>query len=340
MTLAPSSGERRAQRLVRWYPASWRERYGEEFCALLESEFGERRTSLRRTVDIACGGLVARATLTGLVGIPRDARQHARASLAWLVAALGAFLVFGVAMWSQLVVAWQWTPPRTAGTTWATIAMSVAVAAFMVLGLASTVPIVATVLCRIGRGGARRLAVPGGLCASSVALLVIGARAFENGWPGTGGRHWAHQGMVPGGLGAFVWASTLGVTSYWAHPGALRHFPELEVAWMALSPLVIAVAVAGAATTLRRLELSSRVARFELRLGLAASGVMGVFLVGAVLWLCDHQRPRSIPTNLFHVGAIDLVGAVVMALAMLIAIRASTWGLSSWRATSGVTASS
>jgi len=324
------SSERRARRLLRWYPAAWRDRYGDEFSALLECELDERPTSARRTLDVAWSGIVARAATAGLAGVARDSARQPQASLAWLVAALGAFLGFGLAMWSQLVVGWQWTSPKTTGTTWGTIVMSVGVAAFVLLAAVAATPLVVTVLTRILRGHGRRLVVPASLCAVSVAVLVIGARAFENGWPGTGGHHWALQGMVPGGPAAFLWALTLGISSYWAHPAALGAFPTREVLWMAASPIVMVAAATGAAMTLRRLELSERVARFELRVGLAATAVMGAFLCGAVLWLFDHQpRPRSIPTDLFHVGVIDVVGVAVMAIATLLAWRAAQRGLAS-----------
>jgi len=332
VTLAHASNEQRARRLLRWYPRAWRDRYGDEFCALLESELDEQRTSVRRSLDVAWSGVVARASTTGLVGLPGDPARQSRASLAWVVGGLAAFLSFGLAMWSQLVVGWQWTSPRTPGTTWATVVMSIAVGAFVCLALAAVVPLAASVLTGLRRGRDDEATTLASVATASVAVLVAGARAFENGWPGTGGHHWAHQGMVPGGVAAFVWASTLGVTSYWAHPGALGAFPSAEVAWMAVSPPMMAVAAVAAATTLRRLELSSRVARFELRVGLAASGVMAVFLGAASLWLLDHeQRPRAIPTNLFHVGVIDVVGISVMGLATLLAWRAACRGLAAAR---------
>ena len=77
--------------------------------------------------------------------------------------------------------------------------MSVAVAVFAVLAALALVPIAAAVARTIAGPRRRRLLVPGAILVASTALLVVGARAFENGWPGTGGHHWAHQGMVPGG---------------------------------------------------------------------------------------------------------------------------------------------
>ena len=73
-------------------------------------------------------------------------------------------------------------------------------------------------------------------------------------------------------------------------------------------------------------------ARFELRLGLVATAAMGAFLVGALLWLLDDRaRPRAIPANLFHVGAIDVAGVCVMAIACGVAHRVARRGLSALR---------
>lgn len=55
--------ERRAQRLVRWYPRDWRRRYGEEFTQLLADDIEERPRSWRRTLDVAQSGLTARVTV-------------------------------------------------------------------------------------------------------------------------------------------------------------------------------------------------------------------------------------------------------------------------------------
>ena len=49
-------------------------------------------------------------------------------------------------------------------------------------------------------------------------VMIAGSHHFENCWPGTGAHAWGQQGLVPGGVAAFCWASTLSVSSYWAHP--------------------------------------------------------------------------------------------------------------------------
>jgi hypothetical protein len=310
-----------------WYPRSWRARYGDEFCALLECELDEHPRSIRRTVNIIWSGTLARASAAGLAGMPAEGTSQERASLAWLTASLALFLAVGVAVWSQLVVDWQWTSPRTPGTTLGIVVMSVAVLALALLGACAVVPIVVTVVVQIVRGSARRLVVPAAVVSLATTVLVVGARRFENGWPGTGGHHWAQQGLVPGGVAAFLWSATLAISSYWVHPGALRSFPAPEVVWMAVSPIAIAALTVGSAVTLRRLELPARLSRYELRLGQLAAVAMTGFLLGAIAWLSDvSPRPRSIPSDLFHVGAIDVVAAAAMTVTLLLAIQAVSRG--------------
>jgi hypothetical protein len=53
--------DRRVARLLRWYPADWRERYGDEFAALLRDTIEDGRGGLRLSLDVARAGLVARA---------------------------------------------------------------------------------------------------------------------------------------------------------------------------------------------------------------------------------------------------------------------------------------
>jgi hypothetical protein len=50
----------------------------------------------------------------------------------------------------------------------------------------------------------------------------------------------------------------------------LAAFPAAELTWMALSPIALASLVAGAATAVRRAELSPALLRFEGRLGIAS----------------------------------------------------------------------
>ena len=313
----------RAARLLRWYPRAWRARYGEEFTELLIADLAERPRSAARTADVIRGGLVARLADAGLCGCapqnPELARAQARAGLASLACCAAVFLGVGGAVWSQLVIGWQWSAPDTAGTAVATFVMTGTVLVLAVLALLAVLPVAYTVAARLLRGRASGLAVPSALVLAGLAIMIVGGRHFGNGWPGTGGHPWARTGLVPGGVAAFSWASTLSVSSFWAHPATLAAFPAAELTWMALSPLALACLVAGAATAIRRAELSPALLRFEGRLGAAACVTMAVFLGGGCTWLAGRTAPPGI---LFRPGAIDVAGLAVMALALGVACQA------------------
>jgi hypothetical protein len=310
---------RRVERLLRWYPESWRARYGDEFAALLTAELAERPQSWRRTANVVWSGVIARTTVSGLSGHALEPTDQVRTGLASLGCALAVFAAFGVAMWSQLTIGWQWARPEATGTAAAMVLMSGAMLLFLVLGVLAAVPVTWHLLGRMARREARGLLRPSLLALGGASLVIVGARHFGNGWPGTGGHPWAHQGLVPGGVAAFLWASTLWISSYWAHPGALLAFPLAEVAWMVASPLAMGCIVVGATKILRRLDVSPRVLRYERRLGRVAAGVTALFLIGSCCWIVDGGPG---PGNLFHAGAIDVAGLATMALASLVAHRA------------------
>jgi hypothetical protein len=314
----------RAARLLRWYPRPWRARYGDEFTELLIADIAERPRSAARTLDVARGGTVARLAGVGLCGLGvREAAarpgatpgRHVAASLATLGCSLAVFLGFGAAMWSQLTIGWQWSRSASTPATVATVTTSVAMLALLVLGVLAALPVLAVVTARIARRQGKGLIGPSAVFVAASTILFVGGRHFGNGWPGTGG----HRGLVPGGLAAFEWATSLSVSSYWAHPGALAAFPAAELAWMAASPLTVACAVTAAAKLVRRAELPPRVLALETRLAAVACAVMAIFLAGCCCWVESGGAQPS----LFHAGIIDVAGAGVLAVALAVARQAA-----------------
>ena len=323
MTAVPPGGgpplEARAVRLLRWYPRGWRDRYGAEFTELLIADLADQPHSWRRTADVAVNGMLARLSRAGLGGRLLEPTDQATASLAALGCAVAVFLTFGTMVWSQLAIGWQWAPPGNRATTVAMLVMSAAMALFPVLALLAAAPVFWCLARAATRGPARRLAGPGAVTAVSAAVLVIGGRHMANGWPGTGGHAWPHQGLAPGGVAAFGWAATLSVSSYWAHPVALLAFPAGEIAWMTVSPAALGGLAAGLTMIVRRLGLPAGVLRYQARLGGVAAAVMAVFLTGAACWvLAGGPAPR----NLFRAGAIDGLALIMMALALAAGWRA------------------
>jgi hypothetical protein len=315
VTVSRDASARRAARLLRWYPPSWRARYGEEFTELLIAEFAEQPRSARRAVDLARGGLVARLAWTGLAGHRPEPAEQVRAALATAACSTAAFLAFGIAMWAQLTIGWEWSSPPEAATRFGMVAMSAAVLLLAVLALAAVLPLAWLAVRRLARQREERLRVPVLLAMTGALVLAAGSHHFQNAWPGTGAAPWAHQGLVPGGVAAFSWAATLSFSAYWAHPAALAAFPAGEIAWMAASPLALAALAAGLAGIVRRLDLSLRLLRYEAWLAGAAGVGMAVFVAGGGCWvLAEGATP-----GLFHAGAIDIASLAVMMLALSVA---------------------
>jgi hypothetical protein len=315
-----ASTRHRAARLLRWYPREWRARYGDEFTEVLVAELEERPRSLRRSVDVAHSGLIARFAVAGLGGQPLEPEGSGRRSLATLAAALSIFSVVALALWSQLTIGWQWAPPATRATSLAMIVMSLSLLVVGVICLLAIAP-VAWLAVRSMATRWRHLLGPIGLVIGGLVVLVVGTHHFANGWPGTRGHPWADQGIVPGGVAAYAWASTLFVTSYWLHPASLTQFPSGEVAWMLVSPLAVGALIVGATRIVRRLDLSPRLIRYERSLGLCAAVTTAIFFTGAALWVVDGGPG---PRNLFHIGAIDVVELAALALLVAVLGRAAS----------------
>jgi hypothetical protein len=95
-----------------------------------------------------------------------------------------------------------------------------------------------------------------------------------------------------------------------------------EIAWIVASPLALAAAAAAAATLVRRAELSPGLLAYETRLAAAACAVMGVFLGGCGFWVYVGRPP-----GLAHAGQIDIVAAILLALALAAAYQAQRTAL-------------
>jgi hypothetical protein len=280
---------------------------------LLLAEFAEHPRSWRRGVDVASHGLLARLADAGLT----SRRQPPEQSLAAVGCALATFGVLAVAMLAQLAMGWQWASPGSSSVTGATLVMTLAAACIGLIGLAAAVPVIWRVLVAAAQQDGRVIR-PAGLALGCAVALALGAKHFQNSWPGTGGTG-AEHGLVPGGVAAFGWASTLSVTSFWAHPGLLWRFPAAELAWMVLSPLAGIVCAGAVVIVIRRLSLPRLMVSYLARLAQGACGAGAAFAAGAALWMLG----RSPAAGLFRPGLVNGAELLCMMLALALALTAS-----------------
>ena len=310
----------RATRLLLWYPPAWRARYGDEFAELLAAEIADRPRDRRRTVDVAFTGVRARLAGAGLLGHQLDHAAADRASLATLACGGALFVTFGAAMWSQLATGLQWAVPDNRGITQALDLMSLALLTFCVVAALGLAALIRAAIAAVGRGRGRALLGPAALAIGSAAVLFVGGRHYANAWPGTGGHLIATQGLVPAGVVAFCWSTTMWITSYWAHPAMLAAFPATVIAWMTLAPLAAGGLMTGVAQLIRRLDRSPRALCFERWLGRVGCAGMLLFLGGVLRWLSSAATGQPV---LFHVGSVDVAGLAVIVLVVAAGLRAT-----------------
>jgi hypothetical protein len=308
---------RRGEKLLRWYPAEWRARYGDEFGELLAAEIAEQPRSFRRSVDVAVGGIMARLADAGLAGTTIKPSEQPRRSLATFGCALTVFLAFAASIWSQLIIARRSSEPTTSATHKAIVIMSIALFSCVAAALIGAMPVAWKAAVTLARRRVPELRRPALLFLTGTAVLIAGGLHFRTGWAGSGTTPWTHQAMGLGGAGALMWASTLAVSAYWAHPTILLSFPPSEIAWMVVSPAALIVAVTGAAQTVRRLDLSGRLLRFANGTARVALAALGLFMFGAFTWIVDGGPG---PNNLFQPGTVDLLAMAVMTATLALAV--------------------
>jgi hypothetical protein len=288
MRRAPDNAQR-ALRLLRWYPLSWRERYGEEFLDHLEQEFEDRPRSIKRSVNVVRKGLVARLGDIGLANSVATPGVQPRAALGTSVALVALMLVVMVNFWSRSMLTWssrRYHPIPVSATT-GTLTV---VVALIVLILAAIV--VAMVICAVRqmiRGRGRRLVVPLALAAGSGALLLYAARyvprflsPYIHGAHGLQGMSLSRPGQLIANLAQVTWQTT----QQWVDPWNRVTAPISTVQGLVDDFVPIALFVFGVAIALliRRVEIPQGIARLAFPVLAFLGALTGVFFVAYLAW--------------------------------------------------------
>ena len=238
-------GAPRHGQLLRWYPRAWRERYGEEFLALVEDTLAGDRPGWRLRLAVAWSGLRERghaARLAGGRALPRLARGVAGdpGSVAIVAGYLAAILPHELGA----------SPARQPGVILETLTALIGVAGLALLagGLAA-IP----ALVRLLRAG-RRPKVRRRL------IWAVGATVAT-----AAGLAWLT-----------LWSGTSSLTPLSTSPTCITGLIGTTVA--------LAVALSQWASVARRLDLAPRVRAVERRLGAVAVPVIMVLMGVSVVW--------------------------------------------------------
>jgi hypothetical protein len=278
---------RRATRLIRWYPRAWRERYGEEFADHLEQEFAVRRVDLRRSLDVAYKGLVARVDDIGLSTSAVSSGGQTRAALGTSFVLMALMAVLALNFWSWAMLMWSartYHPiPVDATTGVLTVATGLLL---LVLGVMVLIVLVSAVR-QIVRGRGRRIVTPLVFAMGSGAFLSYSVRWLPNmlarySHMFQGGYRWTHPGPAAYGLAFIAHQVTQPWISMW-DPG-ISGEPTSQAVMNDLAPLAVLVFAVAMAFLVRRVELP----RIGERLGsvtvVLLSILSGVFLLTLVAW--------------------------------------------------------
>ena len=258
-------------RLLRWYPRTWRERYGEELLALIQDTLDEGRPTWRLRLGVIWGGLRERGHQAG-----RAVRAAAKLAVR---PGLAAMLVAGTII-ALLPENLSESPPPARG--WQ------AAAAFD------------AVLAAVALTGAVVLA--SGLAA--LPALVRFLRA--GGWPKIRRRvAWAAGATVAAGGGLAGLTLVVGSRS----PAQLDASWAYLAGWLATG-LAIAVAIGlwatAAAATARHLTLVPRVRAVQLVLGAVAATLVTVVVATLDLWWSATQSPVWLVAGLVFLGSASV----------------------------------
>jgi len=245
-------------RLLRWYPAAWRDRYGEEMLALIDDEVGGGGPGLGLRLSLVRHGLAERARTAGLRGPSTSRDTDLRRGALLVLVAWSAFMVAG------------------AGYSKASEHFNAAVPA----GVHPLPQVAYDVVLAFG--------VLGGLLVLAGAAIAVPGfvRALQEGaWPVF--RPHVVRAIA---LSATTVALTLPL-ALWAHQlseqqrnGGSAVYSAAFLGWAALGVISLAMWTAAAVAVGRRVELSPRALQAETRLALALVAAMVVVTVASAVW--------------------------------------------------------
>lgn len=283
-------GDRRARRLLRWYPPAWRERYGEEFVDHLEQEFADRPTDYRRSANVMFKGLVARIGDLGFSNTAESAKGQTRAALGTGFALIALMVVVMLDFWSRAMLAWSGRRYHPIPVSATTGVLTVVMGLLLLVLVAIALFIAACVAREVIRGRARGLVGPSILAMSSGGVLIYVARFFPTmlgqyirGAHGFRGLRLSDPGQIITALAEIAWELTQRWVAAW-NQGVFLGTSTAQTVLNDCVPLLMFAFGVAVALLIRRVELPRAGARLALPTVEILSALTGVFFVTYLAW--------------------------------------------------------
>ena len=276
--------DRRARRLLRWYPATWRERYGDEFVDLMEQEITETTHDLKRTGNIIVKGMKARLGEVGVVSPVVGTHNTPRGAIGTMTFLSSLFVVFALYFWSFAMLTWnsnyRWQA-STAVTVW-TGAITVVSASLVVMVVLVFIVFFVRALKSALTGHSKGLAVP--LTAVSASLVVLSWSVHQSIQfvIARGGIDWASPGSAIKQLAGATIAATHNIIWAWT-PSGYRLLSASGLVFN-LAPVALLVLALGVAVLIRRTEFSLFAGRAARVVAIASAASMALYLVSYAGW--------------------------------------------------------
>ena len=291
---------RTAARLLRVYPVSWRQRYGDELEMLILDMSGGGRVPWRIRSDIALAGGRERLRAAGLGGDSPDASVRGGASLVLWACAL--FVVAGAVV-QKTSEHWQRALPAGGHTT-ATLAfggligVAVAAALLVVAGIALTLPALTRLLSAGGWAQIRRPVT------RAVAITAIFAGAT---------------------VGLIAWAHGLSARDRQGHDAA---YALVATVWALLGAGTLCAWTLAATRTAARLTLPASLLRLQARLATAVTAALGLMAAATAVWWVSVATvaPPALTGSLGARASAFVPQLVVAMVLMLVALGLAARG--------------
>jgi hypothetical protein len=303
-----AAGDRR----LRWYPPTWRARYGDELVALLDDEYQDRLPMLVR-LGLMTGGLQQRARQSGLTGDAAPASDRARAGALVVLAAWSVFVIAG-ASFAKFAEHFDEALPHRSS--------------------AHRLPDLAFTVLQMVAGVASFLVLTGALLAAPAFVRFVRA----GGWKSVRGhflRAIACTGVAAAATGLII-VLAHNLTSHQRN-GGLDWYGAMFLVWAALIADTLMLWTAVAVATARRMALSTAVLAAEAALAAAIAGAMVVMLGATAVWWAEMAKvaprflmgsPGGAPGSSWDIWLVASV--VLMAIAMSTAVAGAVREIRVW----------
>ncbi len=258
----------RPERLLAWYPRAWRDRYGEEFLALIQDTVADGRPRVGFVVRIAWAGLRERAHASGLRGDEVAGPQRRRTG--------------------ALLVLWAWAGFVVAGSVLAKRAEHLPNTG--ALGVITGVAVVASVLVGLG---------------ALVALGSTGRFLRGGGWVEIAGhvRHAVIASAVALVAGAWLVAWARSLSPAQRNGGSLPYGVAFVVCALAVTVALALWTGVGFAIG-RRVQLTSRQLAIESSLAVGVAACMAIMTVATIVWWAALSSTVPVSTGAVVLGMV------------------------------------